>query len=232
MVAVHLSSKQLASLEGIVDGFMPCFPSNETRTSSPGKDSEANNSRFWNHRLSQDSAYMDALQLTITTKLEKKEKEDIKMLLTVLSTTVGSMLVTGKVSAQPFSAWETSMQSEALNSLKLSSIALKRCAFSGLKRLICGLALSFVNEDTNTNPFWEGIDYPGPLINITEGGTKKRVKEELNMYDFMGQGAVIDTSALKEQETIEYDCVIIVSFNRSLPWHTKVLRSRPFYVRA
>jgi len=49
------------------------------------------------------------------------------------------------------------------------------------------------------------------LVNNVEGGFEEKVKGAEELYDFIVQGAVIDTGKWKEQETIEYDCVIIGS---------------------
>ena len=75
---------------------------------------------------------------------------------------------------------------------------LKRMAFSSLKRLICGLAYSFLQKDLRTNPFWNEMGYPGP----------PSVDSSQVTPDFDTDQAFVTIS---ENTTLEYDVVIVGS---------------------
>lgn len=189
-----LSTSQFSSLRGIVDGLMPSLP-NLTEYQNEDHD------QFWNIKLSENKCFMHALVLVLTAKLNTAELSDIKLLLTALSTTLGSMLLFATISTTPFSGWEASDQAEALNRLRTSRLVDKRKAFNGLKRLICGLALSFV-DDTGKNPFWQAIQYPGPLPDAKKFATNKCDAENPNAF--------VNKSDI-ERNDIEFDCIVVGS---------------------
>jgi hypothetical protein len=78
--------------------------------------------------------------------------------------------------------------------LQHSSVLQKREIFSGLKRLVCGLAFTHIPSDSSRNPFWDAMEYPGP----------PNVKKE----------GVLDSLALfkvTEDATLDCDVVIVGS---------------------
>lgn len=140
---------------------------------------------------------MDALTQAIQVKLDAKERLELKLLLFTLSNTLGSSLLFQIPAISPFTDWNTSDQTRALQKLQHSSITLKRSAFSGLKRLICGLAFSFVQTKTEVNPFWKAMQYPGPPPPVK------------NRKPDFGHGAFVDVS--KDDTTLTYDVVVVGS---------------------
>jgi len=158
-----LSPRHLASLRAIVNALLPPLEcENET----------AEIQQYWLHDLSADSDFMDALTLAIQVKLDASERMQMKILLLTLSNSLGSSLLFQIPATTPFTHWNTPEQTRALAKLQHSPIMLKQKTFSSLKRLICGLAYSHVKTDTNMNPFWKAMAYPGPPTLSVEPATK------------------------------------------------------------
>jgi choline dehydrogenase-like flavoprotein len=184
-----LSPRQLASLKGIINGLLPPLdPPNEKE-----------NEDYWTFDLSRDPDFIDALTLAIQLKLNDFERLQMKLLLTTLSTTLGSALLFQIPTTTSFIEWNAEHQSRALQKLQHSPITLKRMAFSSLKRLICGLAYSFIQKDSRTNPFWNAMNYPGPP-SIEPGDVQP---------DFDSDQAFVTVS--NDAMTLEYDVVIVGS---------------------
>ena len=146
---------------------------------------------------------MDALALSITDRLGPKELADMKVLLSTLSSKIGSMVLFGVVRTdKPFSEWTASDQGDALSRLRTSRFVIKRKAFYGLKRLICGLALSFV-DDTKKNPYWGAMAYPGPTSDAHENAEKA--------FDVEKFGSIINDKVLEAKEDFGFDCIVVGS---------------------
>ena len=189
-----LSVSQMESLRGIVDALMPSLP-NLTEIQNENHD------RFWNINISENNFFMDSLILALTTKLSSAELSEVRLLLTALSTTLGSVLLFATATTSPFSSWNTSDRSKALNKLRTSRLVDKRKAFNGLKRLICGLALSFIDE-TGNNPFWAAMGYPGPL--------KDSEKILKTRYPSESPNSFVNLSDLQNNQ-LEFDCIVVGS---------------------
>lgn len=187
-----LSPRQLASLKGIINGILP--PLDPPETSSE-------NEEYWKHDLSCDKDFIDALTLAIQVKLYAHERFQMNLLLGMLSTTLGTFGVFQIPTTTSFTKWSPAEQSRALQKLQHSSLTLNRKAFSSLKRLICGLAYSYINIDTNTNPFWEAMQYPGPPPALNE--------EPASKPDFDTDQAFLQVNG--DTKTLTYDVVIVGS---------------------
>jgi choline dehydrogenase-like flavoprotein len=184
-----LSPRQLASLKAIAHALLPPLdvPADSSTENSTAID------QFWSHELPDD--FFVVLQETITTKLSATESKKLKFLLLLLSNAVGSSVLFQRPSTTAFSGWPRSEQTRALQNLQHSCVTQKREIFSGLKRLICGLAFSYIPSNATRNPFWDAMEYPGPPPNM---------KKE----------AGLDPAALfqvTEDTMLDYDIVIVGS---------------------
>ena len=112
--------------------------------------------------------------------LDSGERLEIKLLLTALSTAVGSaLLIPCPPYTVAFSSRTYAQREAALNALSTSMLPPRRKAFNALKRLILGLAASHTDPDAEKegqgagagagagagsymNPFWSAAGYPGP----------------------------------------------------------------------
>lgn len=123
-----------------------------------------------------------------------------------MASAIGTSLLFGCVSTIPFSKWDDlAERTKALLSLQQSMISDKKKAFCALKRLICGTAFSYVQEDIskgkNTNPFWNAMNYPGP----------PDVKH--NEFSIPPEEEIIEKGVLRIEEdtALEYDVIIVGS---------------------
>ena len=180
-MASPLSPRQQSSLQTVVNTILP--PLKEE--TSQGKQS---------YDLSKDNVFLAALTETIATKLSATEYSQLSTVLSLLGTTVGTCLVFGTLSTAAFSNATLEQRTALLHDLQHSRLHAKRNLYQSLKRLVCGLAYSFVDTSTNQNPFWSAMGYPGP----------PPIKEETQREDF-------DTGALLEitQDTI-LDCDVVI----------------------
>ena len=107
--AEPLSPRQLASLKGIINGLLPPLePPNENK-----------NKVYWTFDLSRDEDFIDALTIAIQLKLNDFERLQMKLLLAMLSTTLGSALLFQIPTTTPFSHWPAAEdQSRALQKLQ------------------------------------------------------------------------------------------------------------------
>ena len=185
-----LSPRQLSSLKAIINALLPSLP-------APEDENSADVHEFWSYELSNDDDFLRALTEAIQVKLNSTERMQLKLFLTALSNTVASSIVFGIPSTTPFSQWSASEQTRALQKLQHGRLTLHRNAFSGVKRLVCGLAFSFVNSETNRNPFWKAMEYPGPPPAV------KNIKP-----DFDTGRAFLE---INQDATLEYDVVIVGS---------------------
>lgn len=213
--ALPLSHRQRSSLKGIVDGLLPPLPPPESHTDKEAKGDPEKQELvrgFWEYQLSADDSYMTVLENAIQTKLSSTESHLLKLLLNIMSSVLGSMLLFGRLSIRPFSQWSVSTQTAALKKLQTSPIQTKRKAFNGLKRLICGIAFSYVPEQamlghsSTGNPFWKAMGYPGPpQWSISPTKDAKRIKKGLSR-----NVQSIEKSLLNISEDVVLDCDVVI----------------------
>lgn len=201
-----LSPRQLAALAAVVDGLLPPIPAPPSSTSRNQNDDDADVNRYWEHRLSEDPHFMRALQDTLQYKLRTKQEQNLLLLLLyLLSTRFGTLLLLGPFYFihHPFVAYcdltTVSEKTRALqHHLQQSIFSPKRRIFNAFKRLVFGLAFSYVapsesdkdatkftkeSEDREpsvaaTNPFWKAMSYRGPPQQWT--GQRTNTQEALD----------------------------------------------------
>ena len=212
----RLSRRQLAALRGIVDGLLPSIPPPPPSLARANDDQERTQiCDYFEYYLSSDQQFMKALETAIFEKLPVHDSMLLRILLCVISTTIGTMLVFSTLKPlwtfQSFAQHSSANQTALLQSLKCSFFQEKRKIFNGLKRLICGLAYSFVPDDGtgSGNPFWPAIGYPGPPHrNISTEQDEKRMKEGAKT-DFRAMSGVMLN--VQGEEKLEFDVVIVGS---------------------
>ena len=127
---------------------------------------------YWSYDLtSADCKFMEVLITTIQTKLGDFQRIQFIILLYLLSSAIGTFLIffSFRLIFQPFTSWSLEDRIRGLQTLRDSNILIKRNIFSGIKRLLCGLAYTFSEQDEDfrnpqdLNPFWKYINYPGPI---------------------------------------------------------------------
>lgn len=232
-----LSLRQRSSLRALVDALLPPLPVPNAAVTKDAEKEESNNVAFsfssattsavdpermyWEHRLSADSAFMNAVELAITEKLSAADNFKMKALLSTLSTAIGTSLVFGVVTQHPFVEWPVSERTMLLSALQTSQQPLKRAIFSASKRLIAGLAYTYVREDDHgaalagsnakTNPFWEYMGYPGPPQQQLQF-KNKRDKNDFRLAEraTKKQRAVKESILSIDPNTTEIECDVVV----------------------
>jgi len=212
----RFSRRQLSVLSGIVDALLPSIAAPHS-TLARAKDAQECEEirKYCEYRLSSDPDFMAALETSIFDKVSGQESQLLRMLLSILSTMLGTMLIFGILQPlwtfKSFAEYSTDEQSALLQSLKASTFQEKRKIFNGLKRLICGLAYSFVPGDGSGrgNPFWSAIGYPGPpQRNLSKEEDEDRMKEGAKI-DFRSMaGVLLDVQGDME---LQFDVVIVGS---------------------
>jgi long-chain-alcohol oxidase len=212
--APKLSPRQLSALKGIIDALMPSLAPPDDGTVD---DQEANESlrRFWEHDLSSNPYYLAMIETTILRRLPPMESFQLGILLYLLSTVIGSALVLGSIqpiwTLQAFGDFSTDERFAALRNLQHSRFQEKRKIFNGLKRLICALAYSFVQQDNEkqTNPYWASIGYDGPCHwKLSPQEDARRIRQG-GLEDFrQRKDAMI---AVTQDMDLEVDVVIVGS---------------------
>mmetsp|Transcript_16040 Transcript_16040/g.31937 ORF Transcript_16040/g.31937 Transcript_16040/m.31937 type:complete len:444 (+) Transcript_16040:22-1353(+) len=131
-------------------------------------------------RLSEQPLFIERLAEGAQTHLDSRDVFELKALLNVLDTSVGTTLLYGYPSAA-FTTLNQDAKGKVMEALSRSRVGLRRKAFNGLKRLLMGTAMSYNANGPGQaphNPIWASLKYPGPPSesgNVTEG------------YDFIGK---------------------------------------------
>ena len=193
----------------------------------PSPEKHAATKRFWEYDLtSPNSNFIHQLTLVITTKLDTTERIKLTLLLYLLNSVSGTFLIFGSfknlLRFRPFSKWTLSDRTRALQGMRDSNIEIKRAAFSGLKRLICGLALTFTSQEetdrkevNQLNPFWEAMSYPGPIHFNTREDKDKLLRDVSGHGVFSSESAPADNPFISPpkgaHETLTFDVIIVGS---------------------
>ena len=209
--AIKLSPRKLSSVKAVIDALLPPLP-------APKGDPHP---EFWEHELSSDPDYLQVLQEAILHKVPKEEAFLLEILLYLMSTVIGSALIFGSMkpiwARKAFSDYDTTEEkTAALKSLQVSRFQVKQKIFNGLKRLVCGIAFSFVPKEKNEsrsarsmNPFWPGIGYQGPCHwKLSPEEDTRRIKEG-GMVDFRSRKNVM--IQVEKATSLEADVVIVGS---------------------
>jgi len=152
-MAAPLSETQLATLCSICDTFFPAC-------AAPSRSSKSTKA-FYNNSLGENLEYMRALHTSILA-LDAPKIFETKALLTAIGSTAGSLALFS--SMKPFPSLSLEEREARIKGLGSSSIETKRKVFIGLKRLIMGLAMSYVSPEGH-NEYWESVQYEGPPSN-------------------------------------------------------------------
>jgi long-chain-alcohol oxidase len=165
----------------------------------------------------------------IETTLDSGERLELGLLLSALSTVVGSALL---IPCPPFTVAftnrTTTEREAALSALGESSLPPRRKAFNGLKRLILGLACSHTDPSLpattpahRLNPFWAAAGYPGPphrhsavgdataaaaATKAAAAADAEALKQSTPEVDFAAASILIT-----KDTTLEYDVVVVGS---------------------
>ena len=259
-----LSSKQIAGLMGVVDALLPSLPPEPSQTSSTFNSTNSSNGEnnyieeqegatedlsikedavrtFWQHDLTQDKDFRSSILKAIQEKLDPAKRSDTCLLLDILSSAIGCWLlffpsVDLVPSGHPFAEWDREKRQMALKSLQQSSMWRKRMVFNGLKRLICGIAMSYVpeNETSNgadsvrhmRNPFWAAMGYGGPYHwgispQLDEQMIQESVRQDVHIsrsswqtgdpFDYLKSGSILQIPQNGSYDEMEFDCIVIVS---------------------
>mmetsp|Transcript_10605 Transcript_10605/g.14966 ORF Transcript_10605/g.14966 Transcript_10605/m.14966 type:complete len:949 (+) Transcript_10605:19-2865(+) len=163
---------------------------------------------------SSQTIFLEKLIETIEKKLLPHDRFSLLLFLYLSSTIVGSFLFFLPspihdpirflrhtfnifIRWKNFSQWTLDERIAALQDMRDSRFETRRAIFTGLKRLICGLAFTYLTlteEDINDriknvspmkiNPFWEAMSYPGPIhwYHRSMKDTTKDEKEESSSH--------------------------------------------------
>ena len=230
-------AQSLSTLVAIADAFVPSTdpPSEPSLPGSPARPSDLTNAeaveayqRFWSHNLATFPSYIEAVCTAILEKIPQGVRADLLLLLRAMSNPVGCAALFCSPCATAFASWSLDDRVWALQRLRDSPLGKHREAFCGLKRLLCGLAFSYVvdsnngktSEDENgapptpqpwkLNPYWEHMSYSGPVHATIPPKRDEELIRRGMPFDFEVDGAILDVDDMSD-ELITYDVVIIGS---------------------
>jgi choline dehydrogenase-like flavoprotein len=171
-------------LGSLADALLPPLPV------PPNQDSSQMETRqYWEHRLSSDPAFVEAIEDVLNSSPEGGK---IRFVLRLLSTSLGTSLLTGRPSIVPLDRMsreqqtsllmsmmgvsrhgEASLSSSSSSSPSSSSTALLRLKLArSLKNLIVSVAYSYTVA--GKNPYWPAMEYMGaPQLVSNEGGKQQ-----------------------------------------------------------
>eukprot|EP01050_Picozoa_sp_SAG11_P026217 SAG11_NODE_6199_length_1366_cov_3.453039_1_plen_274_part_00 len=207
-----LTQWQREALVALVDTFMPALSEEAVAAVqgalSPSAACDMKLVPEFLRTAGSQSYVCESIETAIAQRLTQAERLELTLLLTALSTRLGSALV---LCCSPhraaFSQRPLAERDAALLWLSRSYLGVHRKAFLALKRLILALCLSAV-DSANQNSFWPAIRYtpigttqPKPATNELSAGVEER------------------TAAIRQQllplpddgASIEYDIVIVGS---------------------
>lgn len=147
---------QIKSLKSIVDALF-------TPLKAP-KGSTETDRIYWEHQLSQDDDFMEAIINIIRNKLAPTQRCLMLALLTAFASVPGTILLVGSIQTRPFVDWPVEDRTQGLLRMQHSTFLQRRQAFQSLKRLVFHLAFTYRQKETGVNPFWSAIGYPGPPL--------------------------------------------------------------------
>ena len=205
-----LSATQLAVLAAICDTLSPAVPpsvspppSASPSASAPASTPASAAALFRSSSLGANAEFMQVLHEGILS-LDSQKVLEMKLLLTALSTTAGSLLLFNG-GLRPFHSRDLATRTRNIRSLMSSSIGVKRKVFVGLKRLILGLAYSYVSPE-GENAHWRAIGYEGPPPVLQSD--KAHVDDISDAFDGAFLNETLPSSIPKN---LEFDYVIIGS---------------------
>lgn len=236
-------AKSLTTLIAVADTFVPGIdpPSEPSLPGSPRVSDLTNVEveayrRFWSHNLSTSKSYIEAVCTAILEKIPPDVRANLLLLLRVMSNPLGCSALLCSPCATAFASWSLEDRVFALQRLRDSPLGKHREAFCGLKRLLCGLAFSYVVDDDNRNnqdsdddknnsedetgtpptrepwklnPYWEHMSYSGPIHATIPPKRDAELIRRGMPYDFEVDGAILDVDELLDE--LNYDVIVIGS---------------------
>eukprot|EP00002_Diphylleia_rotans_P019427 TRINITY_DN3760_c0_g1_i3.p1 TRINITY_DN3760_c0_g1~~TRINITY_DN3760_c0_g1_i3.p1 ORF type:complete len:698 (+),score=147.73 TRINITY_DN3760_c0_g1_i3:2377-4470(+) len=121
----------------------------------------------------------------------------LKTLLSILSTTAGTLALAGV--AGPFSSLDLTTRQSILQSWSKSKLKIRRGAFGSVKLMSCRLFFVLTNG-TAHNPTWEAIGYPGP-----SGEVARTIRSPISTHGFRF------VSPPSSRAALVYDVVVVGS---------------------
>eukprot|EP00586_Coscinodiscus_wailesii_P018901 CAMPEP_0172513800 /NCGR_PEP_ID=MMETSP1066-20121228/255483_1 /TAXON_ID=671091 /ORGANISM="Coscinodiscus wailesii, Strain CCMP2513" /LENGTH=344 /DNA_ID=CAMNT_0013294215 /DNA_START=51 /DNA_END=1082 /DNA_ORIENTATION=+ len=219
--------RELTSLRALVHTFLPPLTPPSSSSSSPPPPHVTS---YYTHDLSRNDVYISVLVTAINVKLTPKDRREVKIVLWLLSTWIGTLLIFWRFSGgwRSFGDWTWEERTRGLESLRRSRFGARRGLANGLKRLICGLAYSFVEDEDGggSNPYWAGMNYPGPYhrrlsaaddeVLRREGsrpaaataGNSPNTASDASTIDLKYQAAIVTPTTIPHRQ---YDVIIIGS---------------------
>jgi long-chain-alcohol oxidase len=198
-----LSKAQEDTLKAVVDALLPPL-------TAPS--SHSDHRMFWEHRLSTDVHYMECLQDAIA-KMRNEDRQKLKIVLSTLSTALGTTFVFGVLTRSGFCEWNVQERTKRLSQLEASFLETRRAIFQGLKQLVCGTAFTYT-DPIGVNRFWNGMGYPGaPQTFQPIGQDEKLVAKAMQKQQPIIQNLKETAAAMNEnrKDVLECDIVIVGS---------------------
>jgi len=203
---LFLSEAQLEVLSALCETFIPSLSNEATEkmvqdfAESPEHAVEL---RAFAKRSGKDNDFPRLLAEFMQERLPVKELQQISLALTVLGTSPGTYLMSGRHWA-PFTSLSVADREKVVLEWGSSRIGQKRDLHSGIKGLCFQLYYSYLSAQSNhqTNPNWKAIQYPGP--DPERNGEKFKQSQE----------SYVDLKMLQidhDNTVLEFDAVVIGS---------------------
>jgi choline dehydrogenase-like flavoprotein len=193
-----LSTRQKAAFVAFVDALLP-----------PKTGNDGSNPEFWEFHVGSDPKFVETVETAIVDKMSSANSFQTQVLLTALSTAMGTSLIFGVASTSSFVDWSIQDRIEAVRQLQYSPISHRRKIFQGLKQLLLGIALSYESAK-GSNPLWKCMEYPGPPTAWQIDVVDQEQVEQATKRQEPIQRALIDATSM-HGSTMECDIVIVGS---------------------
>mmetsp|Transcript_21372 Transcript_21372/g.46576 ORF Transcript_21372/g.46576 Transcript_21372/m.46576 type:complete len:313 (+) Transcript_21372:59-997(+) len=225
-------------ISSLTDGIVDDSPQNNASTTAGTASARSDVTkriealkRFWTHSLNVQSSpdYVEAICTAILIKLPPSVRSNLLFLLKLLSNPIGTSLVLCYPCTSNFAAWNLEDRVWALQRLRDSRLDKHREAFCGLKRLLCGVAMSYVDttddgcdgikgkkQPWELNPYWEAMSYGGPIHSYVPPKRDAELIQEGITFDFEKHDAILDVDDILDttasgEKILTYDVVIVGS---------------------
>jgi long-chain-alcohol oxidase len=229
----RLTVRQEAALMAFAEALLPPIPAQEERHEnavSSKNDTTMNKStvstgddpirRYWEYRLSNDSSFIDTVTTTIQRKMSTFDRLSIKLLLSIMDTTIGTCILFNTYRhRRRFVDYTVSDRTHVLlPALQYSPYVLRRKIFHSFKRFLCGIAFTYHCDNMEyVNPFWNAMGYPGSPVRWQAPARD----EELVQYAMERQSPIIKALELSKQaliqsiassdnDAIQLDCDVVI----------------------
>jgi hypothetical protein len=109
--------------------------------------------RYWQHVLSRDVYFLQALEQAICHDMNPNDAMLFRSLLSLLSTSIGTSLVFGRMTLQPYCQLDNDKKTFYLQAMQQhqQQHGLRRRVFGSWKRFVCGMAYSYCQPAMSTS---------------------------------------------------------------------------------